>query len=85
MGGVTEIADEIILSPAELAAAIAEHEHRGAVIALATRRLEISGEWAADGSVSIAAWLPSNARMSGRDVNRLVHRGQILGPLRRGR
>ena len=66
------------MSPAELADAIAEHERRAAVLALATRRLEACGEWAVDGSVSMAAWLRSNARMSGRDANRLIHCGRFL-------
>jgi hypothetical protein len=78
MGGVTEIADQIILSPSELAEAIAKFERQAAVLALATRRLEVSGEWAADGSVSMPAWLRSNARMSNRDAHRIVRRGRFL-------
>ncbi len=75
---VAELAEQIVLSPAELLAALADHEQRAAVLALATRRLEGSGEWAFDGSVSIAAWLRNNARMSNRSAHRLVHRGRFL-------
>lgn len=78
MTQVLDLAEQIVLSPAELLAALAEHEQRAAVLALATRRLEASGEWAFDGSVSIAAWLRSNARMSNRSAHRLVHRGRFL-------
>jgi hypothetical protein len=48
------------------------------VLPLAVRRLDVSGGWAADGSVSMAAWLRANARMSSRDANRLVPRGRFL-------
>jgi Domain of unknown function (DUF222) len=78
MGGVAEFADEIILNPAEFLDALAAHEQQAAVLALAARRLDASGEWAADGSVSIAAWLRANGRMSNRDANRLVRRGRFL-------
>ncbi len=75
---VADFAERIVLSPAELLAALAEHEQRAAVLALATRRLETTGEWAFDGSVSFAAWLRHNARMSNRAAHRLVHRGRFL-------
>ena len=78
MTTMADLAEQIVLSPAELLAALAEHEQRAAVLALATRRLETTGEWAFDGSVSIAAWLRHNARMSNRAAHRLVHRGRFL-------
>lgn len=78
MSSVIDFAEQIVLSPAELLAELAEHEQRAAVLALATRRLETTGEWAFDGSVSIAAWLRHNARMSNRAAHRLVHRGRFL-------
>jgi hypothetical protein len=76
MGGVIEIADQIILNPTELLDAIATFERQAAVLALATRRLEVSGEWATDGSVSMPAWLRANARLSNRDAHRIVRRGR---------
>jgi hypothetical protein len=78
MRGVAEFADQIILNPTEFLDALAAHEQQAAVLALAARRLDLSGEWAADGSVSIAAWLRANGRMSNRDANCLVRRGRFL-------
>ncbi len=78
MNGVADHAEQIALSPAELLSALAEHEQRSAVLALATRRVEVAGEWAFDGSVSIAAWLRNNGRMSHRSAARLVRRGRFL-------
>ena len=70
--------DEIILSPAEFIDAWAAHERESARLALAARRLEACGEWAVDGSVSMAAWLRQQCRMSNRDAMALVHRGRFL-------
>jgi len=78
MSNVFELAEQIVLTPAELLAALAEHEQKAAVLALATRRLEASGEWALDGSVSMAAWLRHHARKSHRAAHRLIHRGRFL-------
>ena len=72
MSSVVDFAEQIVLSPAQLLAALAKHEQQAAVLALATRRLENSGEWAFDGSISIAAWLRDNARMSNRAAHRLM-------------
>ena len=54
MSGVVDFAEQIVLSPAELLAALSEHEQQAALLALATRRLEASGEWAFDGSVGLS-------------------------------
>jgi len=78
MSSVVDFSEQIVLSPAQLLAALAKHEQQAAVLALATRRLENSGEWAFDGSISIAAWLRDNARMSNRAAHRLIHRGRFL-------
>lgn len=78
MSTAADFAEQIVLSPAQLLAALAEHEQRAAVLALATKRLETSGEWAFDGSVSMASWLRDNARMSNRSAHRLIHRGRFL-------
>jgi len=75
-GGIPD--DEGILSTVDFIAAWAEHERQGARLALAARRLEQSGEWATDGSVSMAAWLRQHCRMSNRDATALVHRGRFL-------
>jgi hypothetical protein len=75
-GGVLD--DERTLSTVDFVAAWAEHERQGARLALAARGLEQSGEWATDGSVSMAAWLRQHCRMSNRDATALVHRGRFL-------
>ncbi|CAN5551620.1 HNH endonuclease signature motif containing protein [soil metagenome] len=75
---VADFAEQIVLSPAELLAALAEHEQRAAVLALAARRVHVAGEWAFDGSVSMAAWLRHNGRMSNRTASNLVRRGRFL-------
>jgi hypothetical protein len=78
MGAGGAVLDEIILSPAEFIDAWAAHERESARLSLAARRLEACGDWAADGSVSMAAWLRQHCRMSNRDANALVHRGRFL-------
>lgn len=70
--------EEIILSPGEFIDAWAAHERDAARLALAARRLEMSGRWADDGSVSMTAWLRHHCRMSNRDAAALVHRGRFL-------
>jgi hypothetical protein len=66
------------LSTAELLDALAAHEREAARLALAVRSVEQRGDWAADGSVSMAAWLRRRARMSSADANRWVHTGRFL-------
>lgn len=78
MSACANPAERIALSPAELLAALARHEQQAAVLALAARRVEASGEWALDGSVSMASWLRHNARMSDGSAKRLVRRGRLL-------
>jgi hypothetical protein len=73
-----EVLDDIVLSPADFVDAWAVHERNAAHLALAAHRLDASGEWALDGSVSITAWLRSHCRMSNRDAHALVHRGRFL-------
>ena len=47
------VIDESVLNGAEFVEAWAAHERDAAHLALAARRLEVSGEWAYDGSVSM--------------------------------
>ncbi len=70
--------DDTILSTAEFIDAWSAHEREAARLALAARRLEVCGEWAFDGSVSMTAWLRHHCRMSNRDAASLVHRGRFL-------
>lgn len=77
-GAVDGVALDSVLTPAEFVEAWAAHERNGARLALAARRLELSAEWAADGSISMAAWLRHHCRLSNREANALVHRGRFL-------
>jgi hypothetical protein len=72
------VIDESVLDAADFVEAWAAHERNAAHLALAARRLEVSGEWAYDGSVSMASWLRHHCRMSNRDANALIHRGRFL-------
>jgi hypothetical protein len=78
MEGDGSVLDDIVLSPGEFIDAWAAHERDAAHLALAVRRLEVSGEWANDGSVSMTAWLRHHCRMSNRDAAAVVHRGRFL-------
>jgi hypothetical protein len=74
--------DDIVMTTDEFVTAWAEHERRTAVLALAARRLEQSGEWAIDGSVSMAAWLRQHCRMSHRDAADLIRAAGSSTPSR---
>jgi hypothetical protein len=78
MGTAGGVLDDIVLSTTEFVDAWAAHEREAARLALATRRLEVGGDWALDGSVSMSAWLRQRCRMSNRDATALVHRGRFL-------
>jgi hypothetical protein len=75
-GGLDHI--EFTLTPDELLHALAAHERETARLALAVRSIEQRRDWAADGSVSMAAWLRTHARMSAGDANRWVRLGRFL-------
>jgi len=75
---IERIGDDVVLSVAEFVEAWTEHERQAARLALAARCIEQSGEWAADGSVSMIAWLRHHCRMSNREAAALVHRGRFL-------
>jgi hypothetical protein len=78
MNAVDAHFDEILLSPAETLAAVREWEQRTALLALAVRRLEASGEWAVDGVLSMKAWLRHHARMSDQRAGELLPTGRFL-------
>lgn len=54
------------------------HERRGAALALAVARLESEGDWAADGTLSMTAWLRERCRMSTTSARTLLREGQFL-------
>lgn len=57
---------------------LAFHERTGAALALAAARLEIEGDWAADGTLSMTAWLRERCRMSTPSARALLRNGQFL-------
>lgn len=78
MSSVVDLADEMVLTPTEFAAAMREHEQQAAALALSLRRLETSGEWAADGAVSIGAWLRDHCRMTSRLASTWIKQARFL-------
>ena len=78
METAASVIDESVLSGTDFVEAWAAHERNAAHLALAARRLEIAGEWAYDGSVSMVSWLRHHCRMSNRDATALIHRGRFL-------
>lgn len=57
---------------------LALHERASAALALAAARLEAEGEWAADGTLSMTAWLRERCRMSTTSARALLREGQFL-------
>jgi len=72
------LAEPEVLSAADFVDEWAAHERNAARLAMAARRSEVSGQWALDGSISMASWLRHHCRMSNRDANAVVHRGRFL-------
>ena len=70
--------DSTIGTLSELRSAIAEHEARYAELALAATRLDTSGDWALDGSLSMTAWLRTHTRMLDTDTQGLLRHGRFL-------
>ena len=75
---VMVVDEDDVISGVDFVDAWAAHERDSVRLAVAARRLELSGEWAHDGSVSMASWLRHHCRMSNRDATALVHRGRFL-------
>ena len=73
-----EHADQILVTPAELAEMFVEHERRGALLALAVAHVEAAGRWADDGSVTMRAWMRNHLRMSDVDAGAMLRRAGLL-------
>jgi len=71
-------AEDILLSPAELAAALHAHQQRAAVLALAVAHVQEAGRWADDGSITMRSWLRDTCVMSDRDAGELLRRAKLL-------
>ena len=78
MAEVSDFADQILLNPEELVDALAAHEQRAAVLALSVAHVRNGGEWAADGSVSMRAWMRHACSMSDRDAAAWIRRARLL-------
>jgi hypothetical protein len=78
MSTVADLADQILVSPEALVDAIADHERHAAVLALAVAHVRNTGDWAADGSVSMRAWMRNACSMSDRDAAAWVRRARLL-------
>ena len=78
MTAALDVGDEILLSPDELAVALAEHERRAAVLALAVSHVSGAGSWSETGAVSMRAWLRDTCRMSDRDAGAWLRRARLL-------
>ncbi len=62
----------------DLVEVTAHLERRHARFAFDVARLADAGEWAVDGSLSMAIWLQQHCRMSHRDATRLLIEGRFL-------
>jgi hypothetical protein len=62
----------------DLVDALGHLERFGALVACGAAELNASGLWAVDGSLSMAAWLRNNARLSHRDASSLLREGKFL-------
>jgi hypothetical protein len=78
MCSIDDEQDESDLSIDDFVAVWAAHERASARLALIVGRFDQSHEYAADGAVTIAAWLRHRCRMSDRDAAALVARGRFL-------
>jgi len=78
MSVLDDHAERILLSPAETLAALAEWEQQTALLSLAVRRLETTGEYATSGAVSMKAWLREHARMTDQRAGELLATGRFL-------
>lgn len=74
-----QVFDEgVATSPDGLVSAFVEHERQAAQLALAVARVEASGAWALDGSLSMRSWMRRHLRMSDADVTAWLRRAGVL-------
>jgi len=78
MSALDQHTEQILLTPTEALAAVTAWELQGTLLALALRRIETSGTFGADGSVSMKAWLREHARMTDQGAGELLATGRFL-------
>jgi len=78
MSALADHADQIMLSPAEALAAVSAWERQTSLLALALRRIEVTGTFGTEGSVSMKAWLREHARMTDDAAGNLLSLGRFL-------
>ncbi len=78
MGVLDDHADQMLVTPAQLAARWAELEREMAVFALAVAHVNDAGRWADDGSVTMRSWMRDHLRMSDTDAGSWLRRAALL-------
>jgi len=78
MSALDDHAEQILLTPAEALAAVTAWELQGTLLAVALRRIETSGTFGTNGSVSMKAWLREHARMTDQGASDLLATGRFL-------
>ncbi len=71
-------AADILRNIDEFACALAEHERQAALLALTAARLEDTGAFGLDGTVSMNAWLRNHLRMTPQRAGELLATGRFL-------
>ncbi|MFZ4718170.1 MAG: DUF222 domain-containing protein [Ilumatobacteraceae bacterium] len=78
MRAVDEIADQTLVTPAELVQRWTALEHDMAVFALAAAHVSEAGLWAESGSVTMRSWMREHLRMSDSDASAWMRRAELL-------
>ena len=71
-------AADILRNIEEFASAVAEHERQAALLGLTAARLEATGAFGLDGTVSMSAWLRNHLRMTPQRASQLLRNGRFL-------
>jgi hypothetical protein len=66
------------LSIDEFASAVAQHERQAALLELSAARLEATGAFGLDGTVSMNAWLRNHLRMTPQRAGTMLRNGRFL-------
>ena len=78
MTSLDDPAAETLLNIDDFACAVSEHERQAAVLALSAARLEASGAFGYDGTVSMRAWMRNHLRMTNQRAGEMLSTGRFL-------